>query len=280
MIVKSCPDAGGTGDTGEGGASDPVRSLSDLSVDQRRVFLKGYQGDWRLDTDETRGKDAPPLEKPYPVEAKRIDLPAPGTFAVGRKAVADAIRDRRSLREYSCQAFTLEELAYLLWATQGVSWIDHDGQGKVVAQFRTVPSGGARHPFESYLVVNRVAGLGPGLYRYLPVEHRLLVIYEGVTLGAYLAAACYGQTLAEDAAVVFVWSAFPYRTEWRYGCIAHKLVAIEAGHVCENLHLAADSIGAGACAILGYNQRSLDTFIGADGIDEFVVYLAATGKAP
>lgn len=260
--------------------SEPVRGLEAMPVEQRRVFLKGSLLDWRNDTDDHRGVVPPPIQKPYPADAKRIDLVKPEKFTVGQMRVIDAIRERRSRREYSAEPFSLEELSYLLWASQGISRIDRDEQGKTVAQFRTVPSGGSRHPFETYLIISRVAGVTPGLYRYLPVEHQLLVIREDLTMAKRVTEACYGQAFTGNAAVVFVWSALPYRTEWHYGWIAEKLVAIDAGHVCQNLYLAAESLHGGVCAVLGYNQARLDALIGLDGKDEFVIYLAAAGKTP
>jgi len=259
-------------------APGPVQGVEGMSVEQRRVFLRGTLSDWRQDTDEKRDLEAPPIQKPYPVDAKRLGLIKPETFTVGGVRVVDAIRDRRSRREYSGEAFSLEELSYLLWATQGISKLDRDETGKVSAQYRTVPSGGARHPFETYLVINRVAGVVPGLYRYLPLEHQLLVIREDSGLAKRVTEACYGQAFTGQSAVVFVWSAIPLRTEWHYGCIAQKLVAIDVGHVCQNLYLAAESIHGGVCAVLGYNQADMDALLGLDGKDEFVIYLAATGK--
>ena len=259
-------------------APERILDLGEMSVGQRRVFLRGYQHDWRKDTDDSRGMEAPPVEKPFPENARRIDLVKPEAFTLPGKKVGEVIRDRRSRRDYSTEAFTLEELSYLLWSSQGISRLDRDEKGKVVAQFRTVPSGGARHPFETYLIVSRVKGVAPGLYRYLPVEHQLLVLREDAGLAKQLPRACYGQDFTGNAAVVFVWAAIPYRTEWHYGCIAAKIVAIDAGHVCENLYLAAGSVGGGACALLGYDQARLDALIGLDGTDEFVIYLATVGK--
>ena len=129
-----------------------------------------------------------------------------------------------------------------------------------------------------HLVINRVVGVAPGLYRYLPLEHQLLVIREDGGLAKRVPEACYGQAFTGNSAVVFVWSAIPYRTEWHYGCIAQKLVAVDVGHVCQNLYLAAESIHGGVCAVLGYNQARMDALLGIDGKDEFVIYLAATGK--
>jgi len=77
---------------------------------------------------------------------------------------------------------------------------------------------------------------------------------------------------------MFVWATVPERTEWKYGYIAHRMIAIEAGHVCQNLYLAAESIDAGACAMLGYSQPHMDALIGVDGKDEFTIYTAAVGK--
>lgn len=261
-------------------APPPVRGLETMPIEQRRAFLKGTLLDWRIDTDDRRGLPVPPIEKPWPSDAQRLDLVKPETFTVGTMRVIDAIRERRSRREYSAEPFSLEELSYLLWATQGISRIDHDEQGKPLAHYRTVPSGGSRHPFETYLVINRVTGVKPGLYRYLPIEHQLLVLREDNALARQVTESCYGQTFTGDAAVVFVWAALPYRTEWHYGCIAEKLVAVDVGHVGQNLYLAAESIHGGACAVLGYNQARMDALVGVDGKDEFVIYLAAAGKRP
>jgi len=68
--------------------------------------------------------------------------------------------------------------------------------------------------------------------------------------------------------------------EWRYGLAAHKLIALDAGHVCQNLYLACEALGAGACAIAAYDQEAVDRLLGVDGREEFVVYLAPAGKLP
>jgi len=78
--------------------------------------------------------------------------------------------------------------------------------------------------------------------------------------------------------VVFIWTAVPYRTEWRYGPVSPKLVALDAGHACQNLYLAVEAIGAGTCAIGAYDQELSDAMCGVDGRDEFVVYMAPVGR--
>ena len=256
-----------------------IRGVDALPLEQRRAFLRGTLSDWRIDTDDHRGTKPPLAQKPYPAESKRLDLVAPSEFKVGTKSVMDAISNRCSRRDYTSEPFSLEELSYLLWATQGMSKVNRDEKSKPVTQFRTVPSGGARHPFETYLLISRVAGVAPGLYRYLPLEHQLLLIKEDATFNTQAMAACYGQAFIGSSAVVFVWAAIPARTEWHYGSIAEKLIAIEAGHLCQNLYLAAESIQGGVCAVMGYDQARMDALLSLDGKEEFVIYLAATGKA-
>jgi len=169
---------------------------------------------------------------------------------------------------------TLEELSFLLWATQGVVGIAAGGH----TAWRTVPSAGSRHPFETYLFINRVQQVGQGLYRYLPFEHQLCFLRAEPQMGRAIGTGCNGQTFAGTAAVTFIWTAIPYRTEWRYGPISPKLIALDAGHLCQNLYLAAEAIGGGACAIAAYQQAALDAVLGVDGVEEFTVYVAPVGK--
>ena len=77
---------------------------------------------------------------------------------------------------------------------------------------------------------------------------------------------------------MFAWTAIPYRTEWRYGILSHKQVALDPGHVCQNLCLDATAIEAGVCAIDAYDQIKIDAAIGVDGHDEFTIYCAAPDK--
>lgn len=65
----------------------------------------------------------------------------------------------------------------------------------------------------------------------------------------------------------------------RNGLASHKVIALDAGHVCQNLYLACEAVGAGACAIAAYDQDAMDELLGVDGRDEFTVYLAPVGKA-
>lgn len=245
------------------------------STDQYRKVIKADLWEqWdTLERDQEKNIPRPPAQKPYPAEAIMIDLVPPEDLTVGQMPLIEAIQRRRSRRQYTPDPLTLEELSFLLWATQGVSRYIRDGQ----TILRTVPSAGARHPFETYLLINRVDGLTPGLYRYLSVEHQLCCMSTDDTLTKRVHEASNEQYVL-DSAVVFIWTAIPYRTEWRYSLLAHKMIAQDSGHVCQNLYLACESIGAGTCALGAYNQDKMDAVLGVDGDEEFTFYMAPVGR--
>jgi len=250
------------------------------------LYPKDYRGflkadDWAVfadkahETDQRKGIRRPPAEKPFPEATPLIELPAPDKPDLGEMPVRDAIAKRRSRRAFAPDALSLDELSFLLWATQGVRERRDVRDG--VVTFRNVPSGGSLHSFETYLVVHAVEGLDAGLYRYLPLEHKLLPIDKEVS-AEEVVEACRGQRFAGDCAVTFAWSTIPYRMEWRYTIVAHKVIALDAGHLCQNLYLAAESIGCGTCAIGAYDQAKMDALLGLDGEDEFTIYVAPVGK--
>jgi len=223
-------------------------------------------------SDQKRGMPMPPLEVRL-FDGREIDLPGVDA-AWGKTPLSSAMRSRRSVREYSDAPLSLAELSDLLWATQGV-----DRVWENVVTFRSVPSAGARHAFETLLAVNRVEGLPAGLYQYLAHEHRLLGTSSSFSVASSeLAAACLGQKAIENAAVTFVWVAVRERMTWRYGDRGYRYLYLDAGHACQNLYLACEAMGAGACAIGAYDDAATNALLHLDGADRFVIYLASVGK--
>lgn len=226
-------------------------------------------------SDQSRGLPAPPLEKPVPPDGPFIPLPPPGSIRVPPLDLRRAIEARRSIRHYERDPLTQEELSYLLWCTQGIV--------QVVDPYytlRNVPSAGGRHAFETYLLVNRVRGIKPGIYRYLAFSHRLLPVQTGPETADRVMAACLGQAFVRSSAVTFLWDCVVYRMAWRYAERAWRLVHLDAGHVCQNLYLAALQIGCGTCAIGAFDDRMMAGLLNLDGDDEFVIYCAAVGRLP
>lgn len=245
-------------------------------MEEYREFLKSKLWDEVFSSghpDQQQGIPHPPVQVEYPTKMRLIDLVAPENITIGQTPFIETIRQRKSHRKYSKEPLTLEELSFLLWATQGVNEIWRDG----AATRRVVPSAGSRHAFETYIVVNRVEGLEPGIYRYLAVEHKLYLIKEG-DFEEQLGTACRNQKFVGKSAVTFLWTVVPYRCEWRYHRLAHKMIAIDVGHVCQNLYLACGAINAGACAIGAYDQDKADELLRVDGKEEFTLYIAPVGK--
>jgi SagB-type dehydrogenase family enzyme len=216
---------------------------------------------------------SPPPQKPAPEGARLFDLVAPEAFTLGQVPIIEAFRRRRSRRKFTAEPLTLEELSFLLWATQGVAKVINANK-----TLRTVPSAGGFHPFETYLSLNRVVGFEPGLYRYLALQHKLCLLRLDPGLADKVGEACTSQAFVGDCAVTFMWTAIPYRTEWRYSFRAHKMIAQDSGHMCQNLYLACEAIGAGTCGIGAFLQTKLDAVLGVDGKDEFAIYAAPVGK--
>jgi len=247
-----------------------------LDKETQREFLKDtirLKMDFRQ-TDQNLGVPPPPIEKPFCHDAQRINLISVDEWETIKPVdLTSAINNRVSRRKYLDKPVTLEELSFLLWATQGVR-----GNRDRLSVLRTVPSAGCRHALETYLCVFNVEDLQPGIYRYLPLEHQLVFEFEEDQLVSKISTATLGQVFTGKSAVTFIWTAIPYRMEWRYGLASYKVIALDAGHVAQNLYLACEVINSGTCAIAAYNQDLMDALLKIDGIEEFVIYLAPVGK--
>lgn len=225
------------------------------------------------ESDQSRGNQQPPLEVPYDFSKPRISMPSPGSYTLGKEPLIDVLNNRRSVRQYKNAPLALDELSYLLWCTQGVKKAKPGA-----ATLRTVPSAGARHAFETYLLINNVEKLQPGLYRYLSLEHKLLEVTLKPAICDEVVAGCLGQAFVAASAVTFIWVADANRMKWRYGERGYRYLHLDAGHVCQNLYLSAEAIGCGVCAIAAFDDDVINQVVGVDGKDMFVIYIATVGK--
>ena len=215
----------------------------------------------------------PPLELPVPTDVEIIALPEPAKIIVPGMDLRDAIEGRRTLRKYAAIPLSLEELTYLLWVSQGVKKVSSRP-----STARTVPSAGARHAFETILLINRVNGLEPGLYRYLAIENKLAHLKADPQINALVTAGCKDQPQVANSAVTFMWVAVVERMFWRYVERGYRYLHLDAGHVCQNLALGAEQLNCGICPIAAFDDDQLNEVLGLDGKAQFVIYLAALGK--
>jgi len=220
--------------------------------------MPGHKLDWGT---------KPDLYKEYP-QAGKIELPA---FEPAREMGLDkTLRQRKSIRDFQAGPISMGQLAYLLWASTGIQRVE-DGY-----EFRTAPSAGALYPIETYVVVNNVKSLEPGAYHYAIRSHQLEQL-EQRDLRRQIAAAALGQGMCATAAAVFIWSAVFERCKWKYGQRAYRYIYLDAGHIAENLALAAVSLNLGTCEIGALYDDHVNAIIGIDGIEESTICMAAVG---
>ena len=236
-------------------------------------FIKATASSCLSPAPQDTGVPQPPLELPVAPDAVLIPLPAPAGLNIPGIDLRAAIEQRRSRRKYTDQPLSLAELSYLLWLTQGVMDITNRP-----ATMRTVPSAGARHPFETYLLINQVEGLEPGLYRFAASRHALLRVETNGDIRAQITAACYDQKQVYNSAVTFIWVAVVERMTWRYVERGYRYMFLDAGHVCQNLYLAAEAVGCGVCAIDAYNDEVVNEILELDGEKLFAIYMGSVGK--
>jgi len=209
----------------------------------------------------------PALYKEYR-DAPGAELPA---FTPSEPMSLDsALRRRKSVRHYRDEPISKGQLGYLLWASTGIQRTE---QGY---EFRTAPSAGALYPVETYVVANQVRKLEPGLYHYNIRSHELEQLRTG-DLRRAITAAALGQGMCAEASAVVIWSAVFERCKWKYGQRAYRYVYLDAGHIAENLALAAVSLKLGTCEIGALFDDEVNALVGIDGLQESTICMATVG---
>ena len=161
-----------------------------------QAFMENTKYENMGDSDQEKGKKQPPLEEPFS-EDGAIALQKPEETGKCDTELLSLINGRKSVRRYDDEGITLDELSYFLWCTQGIK-----SQLKNKATYRTVPSAGARHAFETYLLINNVDGVDAGVYRYIASKHMLVPHDLSEEAAPRLLAACLGQGMITTSAVI------------------------------------------------------------------------------
>lgn len=209
----------------------------------------------------------PPLYKEYP-DSPKIELAA--FEPTEPLTLHRALKQRKSVRNFQQKPISKGQLSYLLWASTGIQRIEAG------CEFRTAPSAGALYPIETYVVVNNVKNLEKGLYHYFIKRHQLERLKQG-DLSGPIAAAALGQSMCAAAAAVFVWTAVFARCKFKYGQRAYRYIYLDAGHIAENLALAAVGLKLGTCEIGALYDDRVNAILDIDGTDESVICVAVLG---
>ncbi len=183
-------------------------------------------------------------EKALINQVKPLEKP----FLTGFMSVEEAIAKRRSIRDYSKDPLTFQELSQLLWAAQGIT--------DLKTGFRAAPSAGATYPLEVYVVIGSegVSGLEAGIYHYNPLTNELKLIVKG-DFRNELSSAALGQRWVKTAPINIVLTAVYERTTRVYGDRGIRYVHMEVGHVSENIYLQATALGLGTVAVGAFNDE-------------------------
>ncbi len=223
--------------------------------------LEGHVLDWF---------NRPEPFKHYPQALERVRLPEVDLSGYNL-SLAEALLKRRSRRAYKVDAeLKLDDLSFLIWATQGVTARYGD------TLFRTAPSAGALYPVETYLYVRAVESLRRGLWHYNVRNFEIELIRDDFKEDE-LAQAALMQSMVQRAQVVFLWTAVVNRSKWKYLERAYRYIYLDAGHICQNLYLAAEACGLGCCAIGAFFDDWINRILGVDGLEETTIYLATVG---
>ncbi|MCL2397550.1 MAG: SagB/ThcOx family dehydrogenase [Defluviitaleaceae bacterium] len=250
-----------------------------MSTADSRNFMKCPSFlDGMAQSDQQLGIAPPPVSKAAAGEL--IHLPPFDDIAT-QPCYASLLDIRRSVRVYDENTPTTQaQLAFMLYTAMGIQ--DYRGQNSAFT-LRPAPSGGARHPFELYIAVQNIEGLAPGMYRYHPLAHvgekaaAIEFLHQIDDYKTTITDMVAGQKWAAAASCVLFISCVPYRAEWRYKELAHRVALIDLGHVGQNVMLSACALGLGSCCIAAYAQDVCDKVIGLDGTEEYTVYGVTIG---
>ena len=200
--------------------------------------------------------------------AQNVKLPKPKHG--GGISVEEAIMERTSVRSFNDRALSLEDVSQLLWAAGGKTV---DG---VTGPTRAYPSAGASYPLEIYLVAGKVQGLEPGVYKYNWRENSLSLVKKG-DLREALTRAALGQRMIKQAPVTIVITAEFGKTTRRYGERGRtRYVSMDAGHLGQNVHLQAQSLGLGTVMVGAFSDAEVQKVLGVS--DETPIYMMPVGR--
>jgi SagB-type dehydrogenase family enzyme len=182
----------------------------------------------------------------------------------------ETIKERRSVRNFSDEPMDKSHLSQLLWASQGIT-ADYMGY-----ELRTAPSAGALYPIETYVSIQNVEGIEPGIYHYGVLHHELRQLQLG-DFRSTVARAALDQDFLTTANVVFIWTAVFERSKWKYKQRAYRYVYLDAGHIAQNVALAAVALGLGSCQIGALYDEEVNSILEIEGEQESVLYMTAVG---
>lgn len=238
--------------------------------EKNEIFRESLRLKWQeVDFDQTdRGKKLPKPSTTKQYESGKIYDLDKDLSDISDKKLFEIVHSRRSTRKYQEGTMTKKEFSYLANLTCDIVKF---GPGYAMG---VVPTGGATSTLETYFYLHQVEGFEQGLYHYMKDTNQVRLIRSDITPEQV------NDSIANQlrgAQLIMYWTTTPYRCEYKYTYLSHKMISMEAGHACQNLYLASEAIQYGTVAIAAYDQERADELLQV-GEEEFVIYCAAVGK--
>ncbi|MDF5757589.1 SagB family peptide dehydrogenase [Spongiactinospora sp. TRM90649] len=227
-----------------------------------------------------------PATRPEPGGAEPVRLPRPDTARLVAEdpPLAEVMERRRSVRAFGPAPLSMAQVGELLHrVARVVRAMPPDPAAGLPYEhtYRPVPSAGAVHELEYYLVSRACAGLVPGLYRYEPAEHALTPIDADLRRpAAAIEVARTGIGAVSPPQALIVLAARFTRSGWKYEGIARTLTLMNAGVALHAVHLCATAMGLGACAVGAGDSALFAEMTGLDPLAESSVAEIAVGTLP
>ena len=216
----------------------------------------------------------PPIYKSYPNHS-RVRLITGGPD--GEAPLFRTLRERKTVREFSDKPLSFRQLSRIIYYTWGrISQYKSRDFGLLL--HKTSPSAGARHPIETYAVVNNVEGVKPGLYHYSVKDHSLELLGAGDFRERCVAYSA-GQTWTGKASVLFIMTAVVARTSWKYRVPrAYRAFLLDAGHLSQSFLLTSNALGLGAFCIGIICDTLIEKELNLDGVTETALFAVGAGQ--
>jgi len=244
--------------------------IDNLQDTKTITFLKNTElSQSPVESSKRPGRGTTGSFKTYPDTPKFV-LPK-ARWSLSEARIIPLLQNRRSRRKFSPGSMDLDGLSFLLWSSQGLT-------AKAGAHYlRTAPSAGALYPIETYLSVQNVEGISAGLYHFDPLLFQLELLKDK-DLRIDVARAFLGQIFMENAAVNIIWTSIARRTLAKYGDRGGRYIFLDAGHICQNVLIAAEALNFGSCPVAAFYDQDVNNLLDIDGVEETAIYGASIGK--
>lgn len=192
------------------------------------------------------------------------------------KQFDDVMLCRRSARVCGLTPLSKKEVSYLLeytYAAMEKETMEFPGF------YRPSPSAGALYPLELYPVIFNVNEIPRGIYHYHALSHAVELLKEG-SFAECVADICLGQEFIKSSGVCIAVTAIFDRTKCKYKERGYRYVLLDAGHLVQNVYLAATALGLPVCSIGGFFDDEFNELLDIDGVNEAVVYAVVVGSNP